>query len=479
MARVPYKKIESWMQARCKDIIEDIRTIVNIPSVSEPDSQIQPFGQNCRDVLDAMLAAAKRHGMDTVNYEYFCGKVSFSAMNTSTELSEIGIWTHLDVVPEGGGWNYPPFQMTEKEGFLIGRGVQDNKSCVIASLYAIKCISELSLNVNHRYSLYVGCSEENTMDDAAYVTEHYQVPEMNLVADCGFPVCFGEMGSITVRYITKTPLPENILSICGGTVSNSIPDRAVICFRQGALKKDQIQVLEKTADILVSRCEKGVLQIEVTGASAHIITPEQGKSAITMLARALENAGIGKRMAWRKFLCAAGQDGYGTGIGINRRDDISGPLVGAVTRMYMVNRKLHMMAEYRYPVLNSDGTQSDGKEVERRLKALGRVYYLDFVIEKHSKAVYHPPEDGIVKQLTASYHRYSGFDNPPYTMSGGTYARKLPGAMGFGMALPDKKILQPADDVMRGDYHQADESVCVEQILRGAAIFAACLAELE
>jgi len=55
---------------------------------------------------------------------------------------EIGIWNHLDVVPEGKEWIYPPYTCTEKDGFLIGRGIQDNKGPAVAVLYAMKYCSE-------------------------------------------------------------------------------------------------------------------------------------------------------------------------------------------------------------------------------------------------------------------------------------------------------------------------------------------------
>jgi acetylornithine deacetylase/succinyl-diaminopimelate desuccinylase-like protein len=40
---------------------------------------------------------------------------------------------HVDVVPvEGQPWTVPPFQITEKDGFLFGRGVNDDKGMAAA-----------------------------------------------------------------------------------------------------------------------------------------------------------------------------------------------------------------------------------------------------------------------------------------------------------------------------------------------------------
>ena len=46
------------------------------------------------------------------------------------------IVAHTDVVPEGEGWSSDPYVLTEKDGWLIGRGISDNKGAVILSLYA-------------------------------------------------------------------------------------------------------------------------------------------------------------------------------------------------------------------------------------------------------------------------------------------------------------------------------------------------------
>ena len=46
----------------------------------------------------------------------------------------------------GRGWEFPPFSMTERQGWLIGRGVQDNKSAAVAILYVLKAMEELGLS---------------------------------------------------------------------------------------------------------------------------------------------------------------------------------------------------------------------------------------------------------------------------------------------------------------------------------------------
>lgn len=54
------------------------------------------------------------------------------------------ILSHIDVVPPGelSLWERDPFQPYVKDGFLVGRGVEDNGQALAASIYAVKAVRE-------------------------------------------------------------------------------------------------------------------------------------------------------------------------------------------------------------------------------------------------------------------------------------------------------------------------------------------------
>lgn len=54
----------------------------------------------------------------------------------------IGIVGHLDVVPEGTDWSFPPYQLTKKAGRFYARGILDNKGPIMACLYGMKLLKE-------------------------------------------------------------------------------------------------------------------------------------------------------------------------------------------------------------------------------------------------------------------------------------------------------------------------------------------------
>lgn len=491
MKEIGIGDVRLWIENHRNDIIEDMRRIVNIRSVSEPESAVKPFGEGCREALDAMLAMASEKGLETDNFDYYGGRIS---LHTGTDGKEIGIWSHLDVVPEGSGWTFPPYEMTVLDDFLIGRGVQDNKSSAVGILYVLLCLKELGIPLKWNYSLYMGCSEENTMDDVSYLITHVRMPELSLVADCGFPVCYGEMGNLSLEFETKEKLPEGIISIEGGTSSNSIPERARIVFRPDFLTEGQKEQLRLWKNITVLDRENETT-VEAAGMAAHIINPEQGINAVTVLGEAL--AACGLEGSWLDFVRDSGRDGYGTGIGVEtpppysaedpsptcpaerkKNGQKSERLVGGISGLTARENKLRITADYRYPVLDAQGNRSDGLALAAQLQETAKRYGLTMDIRKNSAAMYRPPEDPVVRCLTESYQKYSGYDNPAYTMSGGTYARKLPNAMGFGMSLPGKKIYRPDPSRSAGDFHQADESINLSQLLEAMAIYAMCLIDL-
>src|SRR5699024_971824 len=96
-----------------------------------------PYGAACKAVLEEMRQIGREKGFNTENH----GNRLVSFLYGVGDR-EIGIWGHLDVVPEGDGWKYPPFDCTRVRGFLIGRSTQDNKGPAIAVLYAMAFLKE-------------------------------------------------------------------------------------------------------------------------------------------------------------------------------------------------------------------------------------------------------------------------------------------------------------------------------------------------
>ena len=132
--------IRQWIDNRMPDIVRDLTRICRIRSVAEAEaSQYPPFGKGCRDVLEEMLHIGEENGFLVQNFDNYVGKISYAA---SPQADTIGIWAHLDVVEEGEGWEYEPYDPVVKDGYFIARGCQDNKSSAILGLYVLKYMKE-------------------------------------------------------------------------------------------------------------------------------------------------------------------------------------------------------------------------------------------------------------------------------------------------------------------------------------------------
>ena len=92
------------------DIIRSTQELIKIPSVYEKsDDEKIPFGKNINSALEYMLNLGKQLGFRTKNVDGYCGYIEFGKGN---EI--VGIIGHLDVVPEGEDWTYPPFSRNNK-----------------------------------------------------------------------------------------------------------------------------------------------------------------------------------------------------------------------------------------------------------------------------------------------------------------------------------------------------------------------------
>ena len=144
-------------QNRKEKMVQDLQGLIQIPSLRDLDSKAEnaPFGKDLRHALDYVLNLAKADGFKTRDLEGYAGVVEFG------EGDEIlGVLGHLDIVPIGTGWTVDPFGGEIKEGFIMGRGAQDDKGPTMAGYYAMKILKEMGFQPKKRVFLIVGCDEE-------------------------------------------------------------------------------------------------------------------------------------------------------------------------------------------------------------------------------------------------------------------------------------------------------------------------------
>jgi acetylornithine deacetylase/succinyl-diaminopimelate desuccinylase-like protein len=124
---------------------------VQPPAPMPPAPPPPPFMAHYKQLLEQMVAVDTSHGGETKLLEPIAalyrdagvpvqilesapGRGSLVArLKGSGAKKPLLLLAHVDVVPvEGQPWTVPPFAVTEKDGFLWGRGVNDDKSMAAA-----------------------------------------------------------------------------------------------------------------------------------------------------------------------------------------------------------------------------------------------------------------------------------------------------------------------------------------------------------
>ncbi|RXZ82534.1 M20 family peptidase [Paenibacillaceae bacterium] len=457
------KQIDQWIERHQDELLRDISLLVSIESVASDGDADRPYGEACARALDTMLGLGEQYGFSTTNVEYRCGVISYGALADRT----VGIWGHVDVVPAGGNWLYPPYACTRKGDFLIGRGVQDNKGPSMAVLYALRCIRDLQVPLNYTVKQIVGCAEEAGMDDAVYFVQHHDVPDFNLVADSGFPVCYGEKGIIEAEF--RFPLQdERIIGFQAGSVSNSVPGYAEVILKLDRELEEKLSGLPGA--ITIERTVEGV-RLSARGKAGHAAFPQGTDNAIHRLLEPLLAAELLEGVHQPQFalmnaVCAAYDGGA---LQIACADELSGPLscVGAVASI--VDGELSFQINIRYPIT------ADANAMVRRMTAAAQGFVLAAVhVNEPNYCDKDAPE---VQTLNDTYNRVTKQHAEPFVMGGGTYARKIPNAVGFGPGMPaDLSALGlPAG---HGSIHGPDEVQSIPNLLMALKIYVMSLVAL-
>jgi len=466
-----YQKIDRWVDDHREEIIRDICRIVSIRSVSTPGEGGYPYGTGCKKVLDEMLKMGEEYGFKSHNYENYVGALW---LEEPEDRETIGFWGHLDVVPEGSDWTMTePYSPVVKDGWLIGRGAGDNKGPTVGTMHLMRCFKELGIRPGHALKLFLGCDEERGMSDLVYYREHYPCPEMSIIADSGFPVCYGEKGIIDCA--VETPVFESgiLLDLNGGIASNVVPDRAYAVLKKtGAVSAWAASLPE---EFKVEE-EEDSLTVRAFGISRHSASPEGGINAIGKLTRILSESGLfeGGEAEGLAFFTAVNDDTCGTALGIVCEDDISGHLTCVGSTVRFENGKARLGINIRYPVLADSAVLI--ASIEEKTAAAG----CGFTLGDDNKPNYYDKNRPAVKILTDVYNAYTGLEKEPYVMGGGTYARKLPNAFAYG---PGGIPTEPAPEGFflpgHGGAHSPDEGLNLESFFGSVKLYARAVLALD
>ena len=454
MKRRRMKDIDRFIAEHETSMVRDMARLVAVNSVESAPEPDAPFGRGPREALDLALAIAKELGLKAVN----CGnRIGYAEIGEGEDY--LATITHLDVVPVGEGWTGDPFTLREQDGWLIGRGILDDKGPSILCLYALKYLRDRKIPLRYPIRALLGSNEETDMADVAYYLDKEKPPLFLFSPDAGFPVCNGEKGIMRGRIVSRVPL-GNVVDIRGGIAANVIPGKC-----EAWVKGEKPAESE---DVSVEQ-DGALWHLTAKGIGGHASKPAGTKNAIGVMTEYLLQSGLLEEgeAAFFRLLSLLHSATDGSGIGADADDGLFEPLtlIGGVIGVQ--DGHIFQVVDSRYP------TNTSGKRIAAaiREKAGGTA---DVFVDRDTVPFYMDPGNPAVRTCIDVYNTVTGGNAKPYTMGGGTYARHFPNGVSFGPEHPERE--QPD---FAGPIHGADEAACLDWLKEALKIYILALIALE
>lgn len=462
-------RVDAYVDEVWEDVVADITSLVRIRSVEDRSQATpqDPWGPANHQALREAVRIAGRLGLEAHDCEGYIGYADLAGASDRY----IATIAHTDVVPEGLGWTVDPFDVTRREGYLMGRGVLDDKGPFVLSLYAAHFFAREVQRTGRRLPLtlraIIGSEEETSMGDVAYYLDHFPQPVFCFSPDADFPLICGEKGIMEGHFTSTCTVggPDSlIVQMEGGTVPNAV------CGLASALVRASLDQLPARESIELAPEGEGLVRVTAHGVGGHASLPEDTVNAIGLLARYLLDAGLVCEAQMPFFqlellLCASGYDG--ASLGVKSANDRFGALtiIGGTIR----TQEGHLVQSWdtRYP------DSIEGSKIEATLSDLAATHGATCAVDEAKAPFYTDPASPQIQSLLATYDEYTGRQSQAVVIGGGTYARKFQRACAFGPHDPYEEV--PA---WVGPEHGADEAISEASLRTALKIYIVSIARL-
>lgn len=401
------------MEQNLRDkMLEDLRTLVRIPSVS---SELDEVGK----ALDCFLGMAADMGFHTE--KLVDGQIGVIEMGEGDET--LGILVHLDVVDIGDAsqWTEEPFDVTVKDDKIFGRGTLDDKGGAVSALYAMKAVRDSGKPLNKKVRMIVGTQEEVEWVDMYAYVEQYELPDYAFTPDGKFPIGNVEKGYYT--FDLKFPyddadkgeddLPE-ITAIDCGIAANVVPEKCEITLSNG--------------DVYTAE-----------GKAAHTCLPDRGVNALFVMKETLEENNIQlKNNTCKKvmdMLYDYFSDFVGKKLGIEEKDEY---YMGEYIHKNMYTPSVIRTAEDGIDVVVNArfAWTTSREELKDAFQAMCEKYGGEIVAEDFLPAVFVSRNAPFIKELAKAYEKVTGDEAEFVIDYSASYCKAMPNMVSFGPIFP-------------------------------------------
>ena len=458
-----WASIDAFAEQNRENILRDITRLVAVPSVEGAPAPGAPYGPGPAKALACALDIAADLGLEVFND---AGRIGWAQTGPIADGQKyLATITHVDVVPEGNGWDADPYTVRLRDGWLLGRGVADDKGPGILCLYALKYLKDSGARLRYPVRALLGANEETGMADADYYARSFPQPVFCFTPDAEFPVCNGEKGGFGGELVSPAFQNGVIVRFEGGVAHNAVPDRAVCAVRapQSALRPVDGVTLEPDPDDPRSTVIRG------WGKSGHAAMPAGTVNAIARIVDCLLKSDVctPEETAYLRVLAALHADTAGKALGIAADDGVFDPLSIIGGTVQMENGCIRQSFDCRYP------TNTDAATLTAAMQAVcGTTARLQNISSR--VPFYISADHPAIQTLIDTYNEVTGEHKTPFVMGGGTYARHFPLAVSFGPEHTDLPLPPFA-----GPMHGANEGANFDRLIEALKIYILALLRLE
>ena len=439
--------MNSIMEKYFDGIVDSTVEILKFDSSLKPADGDYPFGKETADCLAFFLSLAESMGFETHNYDNYVGEVVFGTGK------EFAILAHLDVVPAGNGWKYPPFggviNDEPSDGGVLGtkiwgRGAMDDKTPAIVCLYALKALKDEGFVPSRKIKLIVGCNEEAGWKCIEHYNQVAVMPEEGFTPDANFPVIYAEKGIL--HFTMSFPINEAPMSqLKAGERVNMVADLATAILTRKAGGK-LVGYENPIAGTHLSY-DNTTNILRVDGKSAHGSTPELGANALQALLAFLGSFHADCKKAYDVL--------FNDVVGLKALADETGKLTMSPDVAEFKDGVLKITTDIRFPATLALET------VTAKLDEMG----VEYTIDNYQAPLYNNPNGSLISTLIGVYNSVTGKDEAPIAIGGGTYARALKCGCAFGPEICGEEAT----------IHQANEYVTFERIRLMSEVYYAAI----
>jgi succinyl-diaminopimelate desuccinylase len=478
------KEIKETVSTLKEEIIKSLQACIRIKSISGDE-------EGTLKVLEFFLNLGQSMGFKSANVNNLGGIIEFGEGERT-----LGIIVHLDTVPEGTGWQYPPFEGRIEDNKIYGRGAIDDKGPAISVLYALKTIQDTGIKPDCKIQIIIGIDEETVWNTTPKLLKKIREPDFAFVPDSNFPIVIAEKGLVWIE-ITKdflqinpntettksqTNLDKNnqkkqkpsiiIKKILGGSESlNIVPD---YCAATLKMTEDKLQTVEKKLQRFLQQEKFANIEIEKNdseikllshGKSAHAFNCDEGRNAISQLILFLNQLDIAEEQKTflETYTSKIGMEYFGESLGLASEDELTGKLTVSPGYIHLDEKSANLKVDIRFPA-SEQLTVLKGKVDSAFQPFQGNLKIIDSL-----ESLSFSEDDPNIQKLLQVYRDYNGDrEAQPLGIGGTTFAKAFNNAVGFGPTFPG----------MAKSEHQPDEFMEIDHLMKCTEIYALAIKKL-